>query len=365
MLFEKYAKNYPQQRLFHLNRSGYAGTWRYGSFPWSGDVDRSWNGLKAQLPIMIGTGLSGIPTMHSDAGGFAMGQRDPELYRRWIQMAVFSPVFRPHGSVSDPNPDIPQIESEPVFYDEPDKSILRNFVELRYQLMPYNYTLAYEASTQGKPFVRPLFFYNASDSNLSKATDQYMYGDAFLIAPVLEKSATKRKLYLPAGTWYNFWNPTEKLSGARWLDVDVTAATIPVFVKAGSIVPMKPVFDNTENYPDSILIVHYYAADGSQTFKMYEDDGRSATSVSKKQFELIRFQTMKKELHTGMVISSNGGTYKGKPLSRKLELWIHGIQQPKKLRINGKTLTNWTWKDGAVLIPGIQWSGSKITLELK
>lgn len=365
MLFEKYAKHYPQQRLFHLNRSGYAGTWRYGSFPWSGDVDRSWKGLNAQLPILIGTGLSGIPTMHSDAGGFAMGQRDPELYRRWIQMAVFSPIFRPHGSVSDPNPDIPQIESEPVFYDEPDKSILRNFVELRYQLMPYNYTLAYEASMQGKPFVRPMFFYNASDSNLYHATDQYLYGDAFLVAPVLEKGATKRKLYLPAGAWYNFWKPTEKQTGGRWMDVDVTAATIPVFVKAGSIIPMKPVFDNTVHYPDSVLIVHYYAAEGSQTFKMYEDDGSSASSLSKKHFELIRFQTMKKEQHTGMVVSSNGGTYKGKPLSRKLELWIHGIQQPKNIRINGKPLTNWTWKDGAVLISDIRWSGSKITLELK
>ena len=365
MLFEKYAKHYPQQRLFHLNRSGYAGTWRYGSFPWSGDVDRSWKGLNAQLPILIGTGLSGIPTMHSDAGGFAMGQRDPELYRRWIQMAVFSPIFRPHGSVSDPNPDIPQIESEPVFYDEPDKSILRNFVELRYQLMPYNYTLAYEASIQGKPFVRPMFFYNASDSNLYHATDQYLYGDAFLVAPVLEKGATKRKLYLPAGAWYNFWKPTEKQTGGRWMDVDVTAATIPVFVKAGSIVPMKPVFDNTVHYPDSVLIVHYYAAEGSQTFKMYEDDGSSASSLSKQQFELIRFQTMKKEQHTGMVVSSNGGRYKGKPLSRKLELWIHGIQQPKNIRINGKPLTNWLWKDGAVLIPDIRWSGSKITLELK
>ncbi|HEX4959167.1 MAG TPA: TIM-barrel domain-containing protein, partial [Lacibacter sp.] len=228
MVFDKYAKHYPRERLFHLNRSGYAGTWRFGSVPWSGDVDRSWNGFKAQLPIMLSMSMSGVPAMHSDAGGFAMGQRDPELYLRWLQMAVFSPIFRPHGSVNAPDPNIPQIESEPVFYDEPNKSILRKFVKLRYELMPYVYTLMYEAATKGHPMVRPMFFHDNTDSNLYKATDQYMFGDALLIAPVLEKGATKRKLYLPKGLWYDFFDPSKTYNGGTWMEADVNNESIPV-----------------------------------------------------------------------------------------------------------------------------------------
>ncbi len=355
MLFEKYAKNYPDQRLFHLNRSGYAGTWRYGSYPWSGDIERSWNGFNAQLPIMLGMGMSGVPTMHSDAGGFAMGKRDPELYRRWLQMAVFSPIFRPHGSVNAPDPKIPQIESEPVFYDEPDKSILRSFVELRYRLMPYIYNLAYEAATTGAPFVRPMFFNDASDPELYKATDQYMFGSALLVAPVLEQGATKRKLYLPKGEWYDFWNPEKRIKGAQWLEVDVNAATIPVFVKAGSVIPMKPVFENTAQYPKGRIVLHYYAAEGNSQSVFYEDDGVSPDAIKANKYELITVKTNTKGQQVTMTIVGNGGQYKGKPAKRQIELFVHGVAQPKQVLVNGSVLSKWLMENGAVSIPSIIW----------
>jgi oligosaccharide 4-alpha-D-glucosyltransferase len=365
MVFEKYAKYYPQQRLFHLNRSGFAGTWRYGSFPWSGDVDRSWNGFRAQLPIMQSMSLSGVPTMHSDAGGFAMGQRDPELYRRWLQMAVFTPVFRPHGSVNAPDPKIAQIESEPVFYEEPDKSILRTFVELRYQLMPYVYTLAYEAATKGAPFVRPMFYNDNTDSNLYKANDQYMFGDALLIAPVLEKGATKRRLYLPKGQWYNFWNSTEKRTGGDWIEVDVNAESIPVFVKAGSVIPMKPKFDNTVNYPKDKIILHYYAAEGIQQTVMYEDDGTTNKANEKNQFELIRFNTSTKDGNAIFTINSNNGQYNGKPQQRQIELYVHGIAAAKKVFIDGKIFSKWMQHDDVVHLPMFMWVKGMKKVEIK
>lgn len=355
MLFEKYAKHYPQQRLFHLNRSGFAGTWRYGSFPWSGDVDRSWNGFRAQLPIMQSMALCGVPTMHSDAGGFAMGVRDPELYLRWLQMAVFTPIFRPHGSVNAPDPTIAQIESEPVFYDEPEKSNLRKFVQLRYQLMPYTYTLAYEAATKGTPFVRPMFFNDNTDSNLYNANDQYMFGDALLIAPVLEKGATKRKLYLPKGEWYDFWNPSIKQKGGTWIDVDVTAENIPVFVKAGSVLPMKPVFDNTANYPKESIILHYYAAEGNQQTVMYEDDGTTNKANEKNLFELIRFNTSTKNGQIQFTINSNNGQYKGKPLQRNIELYVHGAGEVKQVLIDGKPVSKWMQHDDGIHLPAFIW----------
>ncbi len=365
MLFEKYAKLYPNERLFHLNRSGFAGTWRYGSFPWSGDVDRSWNGFRAQLPIMQSMSLSGVPTMHSDAGGFAMGQRDPELYMRWLQMAVFTPIFRPHGSVNAPDTSIAQIESEPVFYDEPTKSILRKFVQLRYQLMPYVYTLAYDAATKGTPFVRPMFYYDNTDSNLYKANDQYMFGDALLIAPVLDKGATKRKLYLPKGEWFNFWNPAIKHIGGEWIEVDVTTETIPVFVKAGSVVPMKPVFNNTANYPKDKIILHYYIAEGSQQTLMYEDDGTTNKANEKNQFEVIRFSTSTKDGQVKLSINSNNGQYKGKPLQRQIELFVHGITDVTQVLIDGKPFRKWRQHEDGINLPKFMWENRMKKIEIR
>jgi len=364
MVFEKYAKHYPAQRLFHLNRSGYAGTWRFGSIPWRGDVDRSWKGFNAQLPIMLSMSMSGVPAMHSDAGGFAMGERDPELYRRWLQMAVFSPIFRPHGSVNAPDPKIPQIESEPVFYEEPDKSILRTFVELRYRLMPYVYSLTYEAATKGHPMVRPMFYNNSSDSNLYKATDQYMFGDALLIAPVLEKGASKRKLYLPNGVWYDFFKPSKKYNGGEWIEVDVNAESIPVFVKGGSVIPMRPAFENTANYPKDELVFHYYAAEGSNANVMYEDDGKNPKAIATKQFELIRLYGMKKE-NTSAVSFSSKGLYEGKPLQRNVELFIYGIAKPDEVLMNKAAWKQWLHEDGVLYFPKFVWKGNEVLIEMK
>jgi oligosaccharide 4-alpha-D-glucosyltransferase len=205
MLYEKYAQEYPATRLFHLQRSGYAGSPRYSVFPWTGDVSRSWDGLKGQLPLLISMSMSGVPYIHSDAGGFAGGEGDPELYTRWMQFAVFTPIYRPHGTaLGDLEPTVKDIPSEAALYPDPYKSIVRNSIQLRYQLLPYNYTLAYEQTKWGKPLIRPLFYNNSLDSNLYKTDNQYMWGDHFIIAPVIEKGATTRNLYLPEGLWYDF-----------------------------------------------------------------------------------------------------------------------------------------------------------------
>lgn len=365
MVFDKYAKHYPNERLFHLNRSGYAGTWRFGSVPWSGDVDRSWNGFKAQLPIMLSMSMSGVPTMHSDAGGFAMGERDPELYLRWLQMAVFSPIFRPHGSVNAPDPNIPQIESEPVFYEEPNKTILRKFVNLRYELMPYVYTLMYEAATKGYPMVRPMFFHNNADSNLYKATDQYMFGDALLIAPVLEKGASKRTLYLPEGLWYDFFDPSKTFKGGEWIEAEVTNESIPVFVKGGSVIPMKPSFENTALYPKDHLVFHYYAAEGNQQYFMYEDDGATSNAIAKKKFELVRLFTTTKSGVTSISLSGNGGLYNGKPLQRKIELFVHGFKQPARVLVNNIAFKDWMIHDNTLHIPSYMWQGSNSVIKIQ
>lgn len=365
MLYEKYARHYPEQRLFHLNRSGFAGTWRYGSFPWSGDVDRSWKGLQAQLPVMLGTALSGIPTMHSDAGGFAMGKRDPELYRRWLQMAVFSPILRPHGSVSAPEQGSPSIESEPVFYDEPDKSMLRSFVELRYRLLPYIYTMAWESTTNGAPFVRPLFYSDTTDPELYRATDQYYFGPSMLVAPVLQAGATTRKLYLPQGYWYNFWKPGAPLKGRQWVEVPVDAATIPVFVKAGTVLPMKPVHYNTSAYPQHQLELHYYATPGTHTTTVYEDDGLRADALAANAYELITITARQNQRSTLVRVGSNGGNFAGKPEQRQVQLQVHGLPHTSKVVVKNFPKSQWRLQDGTVTVWMPNWKNEPLLFVLR
>ena len=338
MVYENFAKQYPGQRLFHLNRSGYASSPRYGSFPWSGDVSRSWDGLKAQLPLMLGTSLSGIPFIHADAGGFAGGDGDADLYVRWLQFAAFTPIFKPHGTaLGAVNPSVLNIPSEPALWPEPAKSLARQAVQQRYQLLPYNYTLCYEQSTKGKPLVKPMFFANEKDAELYKAEDQYMWGDALLIAPVLEKNATVRRLYLPEGDWYNYYT-LQSIDGRQWTDETLVANHIPVYVKAGSFIPTIAVLQNTEQYTKREMTVTYFPATKPSEYELYEDDGESKNAIQSKAFELIKFKSTGLT-GTGVVItiSSNGGRYKGRMAARNFHLSVPGLPAiPAKIIINGE-----------------------------
>lgn len=294
MLYDHYAKEYPTTRLFNLNRSGYAGSGRYGVFPWSGDVGRSWSGLEAQLPVMIGMSMSGVPYIHADAGGFAGGDDDQELYTRWLQFAVFTPVFRPHGTaVAELDKNQLNIPSEAALHPNPYKSIVRNFIDLRYAMLPYNYTLAFKQAKDGEPLVRPLFYFNMADSNLLKAGDEYMWGENILVAPVIEKGAQTRKLYLPAGKWYHLFT-SEKYEGKKWINEKVTLSDMPVFVKEGSFIPYADYshvaqLATTADYDDTKLIVQYYPSSTRTTYSLFLDDGVSKNSLEKKQYALINF----------------------------------------------------------------------------
>lgn len=198
MLFEKYAIDYPNKRLFSLNRSGFAGTQRYSIFPWSGDVSRSWTGLSAQLPVMLGMSMSGIPYAHADAGGFAGGEGDNELYVRWLQFAQYTPVFRPHGTaLYEVDKQAFSFPSEPALIAEPYRSIVRNVVYHRYQLLPYNYTLSYRQTKYGEPLVRPLYFQFNRDTALAKIQDEFMWGNSILVARYSKKVLLKERFTCP------------------------------------------------------------------------------------------------------------------------------------------------------------------------
>jgi len=325
MLFENYRTYYPEKRLFNLNRAGFAGSQRYSIYPWTGDVSRSWGGLKAQLPLMLHMSLSGLPFIHSDAGGFAQGTKDEELYTRWLQMACFSPILRPHGS------DIP---SEVVYFNDTTQKIVRTFMKLRYSLLPYIYTIAAQAHIDGYPIVRPLFFEFPADKTVYDVGNQYMFGESLLVIPIVEKGQDSIKVYLPEGNdWYDFWT-NEKFSGGNWIDVKVNLETIPIFVKSGSFIPMTEAVNSTDDYSTENLTIKYYALNSSQKTSqfMYEDDGKTFGAYEKNIYSKLVFNVS--ETDDGIVeieITNKGNGFIGMPEKRKIELRIIGIDDINKI----------------------------------
>lgn len=346
-VFEKYRQDYPDVRVFNLNRSGFAGSQRYGIFPWSGDVGRNWSGFRAQLPVMLGMSISGVPYVHADAGGFAMGEKDGELYTRWLQFAAFTPIFRPHGTaLEDLDPSSASIESEPVFYPEPYKSIVRRYIQLRYDLLPYNYTLAYEQSTEGKPLTRPMFYNDSSDSDLLEAGDQYMWGDRLLVAPVLHPGATERRLYLPDGYWYNYFT-REKIEGGQWITDKVDINDIPLYVKAGSFIPTRCNLLNTESYGTDVLQVTYYPSAANSAYTLFDDDGKTNLSVENGKYELLQFNAAVDRKKYVLKMSSVKGSFDTRPAQRAIRLSVPGLRTaPLTIKMNGHTITVTMNNDG-------------------
>jgi len=320
-LFENFRKDYPEKRLFNLNRAGFAGSQRYSIYPWTGDVSRSWGGLQAQIPLMIHMGLSGLPTIHSDAGGFAQGTMDNELYTRWLQMACFSPILRPHGS---------GIPSEPVYFNDTAKSIVRNFMKLRYKLLPYIYTLNAEAKINGYPIVRPLFFEFPDDTSAYSIDNEYMFGDDILVYPVVEQGQTNANIYLPKGEkWYSYWS-NYLYDGGKTISQKLELETIPIFIKAGSFLPSVPYVSTTDNYSTSNLVITYYFdhSDKINTYVMFDDDGKTFGTIEKEEYRLLEFESEKiKDGSYKYTFSTEGNGYTNEPKTRAITLKIIGLNK--------------------------------------
>jgi alpha-glucosidase/alpha-D-xyloside xylohydrolase len=280
------------QRPFALHRNGHAGMQRYAAFLWSGDVYSRWETLKTHVPVAINTGLSGIPFWGTDIGGFVPTKEfTGELYVRWFQFGAFCPLFRAHGRtwklrlpwgwntgslgpdeiVNDTggaaNPDPGELHNAAV---EP---ICRRYLELRSRLMPYLYSAVHESHATGLPIVRALWLHHRDDATATARGDQYLWGRDILVAPVVEKGATMRSVYLPKGTWHDFWTE-ETHDGGREIARAVDLATLPLFVRGGAIVPLGPVKQYVDEPVDDPLTLQIYpGADGA--FTLYEDDGVS------------------------------------------------------------------------------------------
>jgi alpha-glucosidase (family GH31 glycosyl hydrolase) len=285
LIFEGYQKDFPGQRPFILMRAGAAGSQRYGLIPWSGDVSRSWGGLKSQPEIALQMGMQGLAYMHSDLGGFAGDLQDDQLYVRWLQYGVFQPVYRPHAQEA--------VASEPVFKEPKTKALAKKAIELRYKLLPYNYTLAFENNQTGAPLMKPLFFEEPENMELYEVADTYLWGKDFLVSPVMQDSINKKEVYFPGnGNWFDFYSGKKHEGGTRD-SISVSQDHIPTYVRGGAFIPMAKPMQTTANYSADILEVHYYfdqEIEESSSY-LYHDDGKTPHSFENGQYEIIKFES--------------------------------------------------------------------------
>ncbi|MEL7311782.1 MAG: TIM-barrel domain-containing protein [Pseudomonadota bacterium] len=329
MVYERYRRDFPDRRPFIMMRSGFAGTQRYGIIPWTGDVDRSWGGLQSQVELSLQMGLFGLGYIHSDLGGFAGGATfDRELYLRWLQMGVFQPVFRPHAQE--------HIAPEPVFHDARTLKLAREAIEQRYALLPYLSTLAWENATRGFPFVRPVFFLPEAGDEWLEHTESFLFGDAFLVRPIVQPDENIVATRMPPGVWFDWHRGTriEQPTYQRRYSLN----EIPVFVKAGSFVPQAEVAQSTSRYDPSRLRVHYYDDETVTTAsgQLYEDDGKSPTSLADGAFSLFEFHAERHDSGLTIRISRSGKGYEGMPDERSIALVIENHQyEPAEVAING------------------------------
>ena len=287
----------PNERPWSLQRNGYPGIAQWGGWVWSGDTDSSWKTLEAQIAVGLNYSLSIGPFWGSDIGGFTPNQDlTGELYARWFQFGAFCASFRSHGRVwwlrlpwgwsgSDRGPQeygnnnasLPSDDRRNILMSEMNnpaiETVVKKYAELRYQLMPYTYTLAWEAREQGLPLMRSLWLHYPKAPTAQRMGSEYLWGRDLLIAPVFTKGATNREVYLPAGDWYDWWT-NHKFQGDRTVARVVDLGVMPIYVRAGAIVPTEPIrqyANQSVSEPTTINV--YRGADGS--FTLYEDDGVS------------------------------------------------------------------------------------------
>ena len=255
-----------QKRVFILSRSAFAGAQRNSITAWSGDVESDWLSFRRQIPAGLNFEVSGLPYWTTDIGGFVTGHPDDPAYRelfvRWFEYGAFCPIFRVHGTRV---PNVNELwSSGPAA-----QKILTSFDRLRYRLMPYIYSLAWMVTNDGYTPMRPLVMDFRDDLRAQNTGNQFMYGPAIMVNPVTHKGATSREVYLPAGKWYDFWTGNS-VEGATVLDAAAPLDRIPLYVRAGSILPMGPDVQYSTEKADPIELRIYEGADGN--FSVYEDE---------------------------------------------------------------------------------------------
>ncbi|MEJ2678691.1 MAG: glycoside hydrolase family 31 protein, partial [Gemmatimonadota bacterium] len=330
--YEGMRRAQPDRRPFVLTRAGFAGEQRYTAV-WTGDNVASWENLQQAVRMLVGMGLSGLPFVGTDVGGFA-GTPTPELYARWVELGIFTPLFRTHTTINSSSQD-------PWSFGEYIEGINRKSIRLRYALLPYLYTIMWQAHQTGSPALRPLFW-GHQDDTAAYATahqEEFLAGDHLLVAPVVHEAQTLKRVYLP--------------KGSRWLDLatdsvyeggqeEVVAAPLdrlPMFLEAGGILPRRPPEAYVGERRADTLFVDAFPGDSVGTFRLYEDDGESY-AFEKGGYRVTRFEVARTgsgpagRVGLRLVRTVEHDGYQ--PGARMLVVRLHAVgQQPGSVEVSG------------------------------
>ncbi|VBB05792.1 Hypothetical protein LUCI_1003 [Lucifera butyrica] len=254
----------PDIRPYIVSRAGFAGIQRYAQ-TWAGDNNTSWKSVKFNIPVILGMGLSGVANQGCDIGGFFGPAPEPELFVRWVQNGIFQPRFSIHSCNTD------NTVTEPWMYPSYTQYI-KSAIQLRYRLIPYLYSLLFEASDEGAPIMRPLVYEFQNDCNAWEESFDFMLGSSLLVANVLEKGAKTRRVYLPAGADWIDWYTKERYAGGQTIEVNVSLSSIPMFIRSGAIIPMSEELMNI--HTDAVETLHLLVEPSQEAeFVLYDDDG--------------------------------------------------------------------------------------------
>lgn len=337
---EQFEKHNPNRRVFQMTRAAYAGLQRY-TFGWSGDsgngseVTDGWRNLQGQVPLGLAAGLGLIPFWTTDISGYCGEITDyeafAELYIRWLQFGVFNPLSRAHHEGNN--------AVEPWLFGTQAERLAKAAIELKYTLHPYLYTMARQAYDSGVPIMRPLFLEYPGDETTYGINDSFMWGDSFLVAPVVKQGAQTRKVYLPKGNWIAYPDTHGvHYQGGQTVEIPVTLETIPMFVKAGSIIPQMPVMPYIGADPNAPLIFEVFPDTKEARFELYEDDGVSL-GYQKEQYRRTTVRCTPKEGFIELTISPEElGNYR--PFNpRNYWIRIHLDTKPSKVYLNNQRLS--------------------------
>ena len=344
-LWEGFEEDYPNRRLYNINRAGTAGMQRMGTVHWSGDAAKTFTALEVQIPMLIGSAMSGMPHYASDIGGFTNawdtisvpwneyeggpGVTTPELYTRWFQFGVFSPALRPHSGEDQ--------SCEPFAFNEQTLDITADYLRLRYRLIPYLYSYAHKTSTTGEQLIKPLFMV-FDDEKVADSDREYMFGD-MLIAPVFEDGQDKREVYLPdlEGDlkWIDFWT-NEEYAGGETYTVDAPLEKIPVFVKGGSIIVTGKLNQYVEESPDDTLYVSVYPGPSAE-FALYEDDGNS-TAYRNGDYKETMITSLENEQGLKINFEPSNGEFEGMVENRTWFVQLNQTSGVSKITADGEEI---------------------------
>lgn len=328
-------------RSFSLARTFWCGIQKYSVAMWSGDINSSWEVLKDQVVVGQDVTLTGMPYWCTDIGGFFFHPEfTPELYVRWFQWGTFCPIFRTHGT---------RPENEPWSFGKDTEEVLKKFIRLRYKLMPYIYSLAYNLYT-GRQMMRAMVVDYPDDKNAYESKYQFMFGD-ILVSPIVEKNARIKETYLPEGYWYDFWTG-KRYSGKRFLKIPAPIDRIPLFVRNSSIIPMnaKDIMYVDEKPLKELDINIYTPINGE--FEIYEDDG-TTYSYEDGNFIRTKISACETEDRIKIFISSYGKEFPGFEKDKVFNLYIYGING-KSVKMGNK-LVSFENKDNVLKIKGINY----------